>query len=55
MAYRAKNIGYELTKIQLDSAYTTFLEFADKQKEIKDNDIHVIMKKINENSKIAVA
>ena len=55
LAYRAKNIGYELTKIQLDSAYTTFLEFADKQKEIKDNDIHVIMKKINENSKIAVA
>ena len=55
LAYRAKNIGYELTKIQLDKAYTTFLEFADKQKEIQDNDIHVIMKEVNKKSKIAVA
>lgn len=55
LAYRAKNIGYELTKIQLDSAYTTFLEFADKQKEIKDDDIHLIMKRVSETSKIAIA
>jgi 2-isopropylmalate synthase len=55
LAYRAKNIGYELTKVQLDDAYTTFLEFADKQKEIKDDDIHVIMKEVNKKSKIAVA
>ena len=52
LAYRAKKIGYELTKVQLDVAYESFLEMADKQKEIKDQDIHVIMKKANNFSKI---
>lgn len=55
LAYRAKNIGYELTKIQLDSAYLNFLQVADQQKEVKDNDIHLIMKNINDISKIAIA
>ena len=55
LAYRAKNIGYELTKIQLDSAYKTFLNFADKQKEVIDDDIHLIMKQVNKISKIAIA
>ena len=36
LAYRAKKVGYLLTKNQLDSAYTTFLTFADKQKEVID-------------------
>jgi len=40
LAYRAKKIGYELTKVQLDIAYDTFLSIADKQKEVKDQDIH---------------
>ena len=44
LAYRAKNIGIELTKIELDMAYASFLTFADKQKEITDNDIPEIMK-----------
>ncbi|MEP3838722.1 MAG: 2-isopropylmalate synthase [Algibacter sp.] len=48
LAYRAKNIGYELTKLQLDEIYTNFLDFADKKKEVDDNDIH----KIIENSKV---
>lgn len=43
LAYRAKNIGYELTKLQLDDIYTNFLVFADKKKEIDDNDIHQII------------
>ena len=43
LAYRAKNVGYELTKIQLDSVYQKFLEFADKKKEIHDEDIHKIV------------
>jgi len=47
LAYRAKKIGYVLTKLQLDSAYKEFLRRADQQKEIKDKDIHVIMKEIN--------
>ncbi|WP_075343677.1 2-isopropylmalate synthase [Tenacibaculum agarivorans] len=55
LAYRAKKIGYELTKIQLDQAYQSFLQFADRQKEVIDEDIHLIMKKINNISKIAIA
>ena len=43
LAYRAKNAGYELTKIQLDSVYANFLEFADRKKEVDDNDIHQII------------
>ncbi len=54
LAYRAKKIGYELTKIQLDNAYSSFLNVADKQKEVKDDDIHFIMKKINQNSKVEI-
>ncbi len=48
LAYRAKNIGYELTKLQLDEIYVNFLNFADKKKEVNDNDIHQII----ENSKV---
>ena len=43
LAYRAKNVGYELTKIQLDKVYQEFLKFADRQKEIFDEDIHDII------------
>jgi 2-isopropylmalate synthase len=43
LAYRAKNIGYELTKLQLDVIYKDFLKFADLKKEIGDNDIHQII------------
>lgn len=43
LAYRAKNVGYELTKLQLDDVYSNFLTFADKKKEINDSDIHQII------------
>ena len=43
LAYRAKNVGYELTKLQLDEVYANFLSFADRKKEIDDNDIHQII------------
>ena len=43
LAYRAKKIGYELTKLQLDEVYSNFLTFADNKKEIDDNDIHRIV------------
>lgn len=43
LAYRAKNIGYELTKLQLDDVYVNFLSFADRKKEIVDDDIHQII------------
>ena len=43
LAYRTKNIGYTLTKLQLDEIYTNFLDFADKKKEVDNNDIHQII------------
>ncbi|WP_299057566.1 2-isopropylmalate synthase [uncultured Polaribacter sp.] len=55
LAYRAKKVGYELTKVQLDLAYTAFLTMADTQKEVLDKDIHVLMKEVNKTSKIAMA
>lgn len=43
LAYRAKIVGYELTKTQLDMVYEEFLKFADSKKEVKDEDIHQII------------
>jgi len=39
----------ELTKLQLDDVYKVFLEYADRKKEVLDEDIHDIIKdsKIN--------
>ena len=45
LAYRANKIGYNLSKIELDHAYKTFLDYADEKKEIVDEDIHEIIKK----------
>ena len=39
LAYRAKNIGFDLTKIQLDKVYNQFLKFADRNKEFTDSDL----------------
>lgn len=55
LAYRAKNIGYNLTKLELDEAYLAFLECADCQKEVMDEDIHRIMEKIHVNKNVNVA
>ena len=52
LAYRAKKVGYELTKLELDEVYKTFLEFADRQKEIKDEDIHLIIETSNINKEV---
>ena len=43
LAYRAKKVGYELTKTQLDVVYVEFLKFADVKKEVLDDDIHLII------------
>lgn len=43
LAYRAKKVGYELTKVQLDIVYQEFLKFADIKKEVLDTDIHQII------------
>ena len=47
LAYRAKIIGIELDKQQLDKVYETFLSFADKNKEVNDKDIPEIIKASN--------
>ena len=47
LAYRAKNIGYELDKLALDKVYTQFLIEADKKKEINDDDLPKIIKSSN--------
>lgn len=49
LAYRAKKVGYELTKVQLDGVYQEFLRFADQKKEILDEDIHKIVASSNVN------
>ncbi|MFM9825387.1 2-isopropylmalate synthase [Flavobacterium sp.] len=43
LAYRAKKVGYNLTKVQLDIVYLEFLKFADIKKEVLDSDIHQII------------
>ena len=47
LAYRAKKIGYELDKLQLDRVYQQFLIVADKIKEIGDKDLPDIIKASN--------
>jgi len=49
LAYRAKNVGYNLTKLQLDTVYNEFLKVADKKKEVYDADIHQIVEVSNVN------
>ena len=47
IAFRAKNIGYDLDKLQLDKVYKQFLILADKKKEINDNDLPKIIELSN--------
>ena len=46
IAYRAKNIGYNLTKLELDKVYEQFLQVADRQKEVGDDDLTDIIGKL---------
>ncbi|GAB5523019.1 MAG: hypothetical protein Roseis2KO_08910 [Roseivirga sp.] len=43
LAYRMKNIGYELTRDELDVFYAGFLKVADEKKEVKDEDLHQLV------------
>ena len=45
LAYRAKKIGYDLSKNELDLIYPEFLKFADMKEEVLDEDIPLIIKK----------
>ncbi|WP_456421184.1 2-isopropylmalate synthase [Lutibacter sp.] len=53
LAYRAKNVGYDLTKIELDDLYPQFLNYADHRKEVNDKDLHHLME-LNHVHKTAV-
>lgn len=39
IAYRAKSIGFELSKVELDIVYQRFLVVADRKKEVGDEDL----------------
>ncbi|WP_185864986.1 2-isopropylmalate synthase [Blattabacterium cuenoti] len=47
--YRYKKMGYNLTKNSLDLVYSIFLKHADKKKEIKNEELKIILKKANLN------
>jgi 2-isopropylmalate synthase len=47
LAYKAKILGINLDKYELDKVYKTFLTFADSNKEVSDKDIPEIVKKSN--------
>lgn len=51
LAYKAKKMGYDLTKLELDHVYHEFLNFADAKKEVADHDIHAIMDIFKKNSR----
>ena len=44
LAFRAKEIGYNLTKEELDVAYKHFLNLADVKKEVEDRDLLILLK-----------
>jgi len=39
LAYRFKNLGHNVTKVQLDNLYQEFLQIADRKKEVEDVDL----------------
>ena len=53
LAFRSKEVGFNLTKNELDVVYSKFLNLADKVKEVNDDLLHDMLKK--ELSKIPVA
>ena len=46
LAYRAKCIGFNLTKDELDEVYQIFLQVADQKKEVGDGDLQVLLQGI---------
>ena len=43
LAYRFKNIGFDVTKNELDYLYQEFLKIADTKKEVINEDLHIMM------------
>ncbi|MHA6248361.1 2-isopropylmalate synthase [Pontibacter sp. CAU 1760] len=47
LAYRLQKIGYNFDKPTLDKAYASFLQVADRTKEVVDNDLHILVEQEN--------
>ncbi len=47
LAYRFKNIGYDVTKNELDVLYDHFLQIADTKKEVNEQDLKYILHQFN--------
>lgn len=45
LAYRFKNIGFDVTKNELDFLYQEFLKIADRKKEVNNEDLSMIIEK----------
>lgn len=52
LAYRFKNIGFDVSKIELDTLYEYFLGVADTKKEVTEVDLHAIMTMYTQNQMI---
>lgn len=46
LAYRAKEIGYDLSKDELDIIYGKFILIADQKKEVKEEDLRLILSSV---------
>lgn len=58
LAYRYKCLGFDLTKDELDEIYASFLEVADRKKEVQDDDLQFIVSELRNSQhsdKIAAA
>ncbi|MHC5353749.1 2-isopropylmalate synthase [Myroides sp. LJL115] len=47
LAYRFKNIGYDVTKNELDILYQHFLQVADTKKEVNEQDLKHLLAQVN--------
>ena len=48
LKHRLNLLGFELTKFEMETAYTEFLELADERKLLHDEDLYELMKRKNE-------
>jgi 2-isopropylmalate synthase len=47
LAYRLQKIGYDFDKAALNKAYASFVQLADRQKEVVDSDLHILVEQEN--------
>ncbi len=53
LAYRFKNIGFDITKNDLDLLYAEFLKIADQKKEVNNDDLNMMMNIFTQNTNYA--